>query len=101
MKWLIPLVLIGTTGCMTFGMDAEQLAAMSKIKDAACTKIVGLYMGGTVTIITVSVDKGIPPYGGAVVIKPDCETIINAEQKPAEPLRRRLQPSYERYEPGQ
>lgn len=72
----------GALGSSVAGMTAEQLKEFAKVKDAGCSKIVGVYMGATFTAVTVSVDKGIPPGAGTVKIDGDtCGTTITAEPK--------------------
>jgi hypothetical protein len=80
---MITRILVGAvlaltlTGCALgtgFGLSPEQLAALSKIKDANATCVrahATLY--GDLTITTVSVDKGI--YGQTTISK-DCETSV-------------------------
>lgn len=82
---LLALLLAGCSALInpTVGMTPEQLKEFAKIKDAGCSKIVGVYMGATFTAISVSVDKGIPPGAGSVKIDDNCGTTITAEPKAA------------------
>jgi hypothetical protein len=74
------LALAGCAGAFGTPMGSpKQLKEMAKIKDAACTKVTGVYMGATITITAVNVDKGIPKGdGGTVKIGADCATEITA-----------------------
>jgi hypothetical protein len=75
-------VLSGCGGAFGPIGNAKQLRELAKVKDAACTKVTGIYMGATVTITSVNVDKGIPsPAGGVVKIGPDCATEITVDGK--------------------
>lgn len=82
---LAPLALTGCSGVLgQVGQSSpEQLAELAKVKDSACSKITGVYMGATVNITSVSVDKGVLPAGrqGVVKISPDCATEITQTGK--------------------
>lgn len=56
-------------------MTAEQITAMSKIKDAAISCIHGLYAGATVNVVFVSVDKGIP---SGITVDTDCKVTFTS-----------------------
>lgn len=71
----------GALGMSSAGMSPEQLREWTKVKDAGCSKITGIYMGATFNAISVSVDKGIPPGAGSVKIDDNCGTTIVAEPK--------------------
>ena len=80
-------VLLGTlpllSGCAgAFGVtgDAKQIHELAKIKDSNCVKMTGVYLGATVNITAVSVDKGIPIGAGIVTINKDCEVTITQEK---------------------
>lgn len=83
--YLVGLLLL--SGCASGGWHAgspEQLRELVKIKDSACTKVTGVYMGATITLTSVSVDKGIPnAHGGMVTITPDCA--LEIRQMPRQP----------------
>lgn len=84
---LLELMLVtscgGCAGAFGVSGSAEQLKELAKIKDAACTKLTGVYMGATFTITSVNVDKGIPSSanGGLVKIGADCATEITVDGK--------------------
>lgn len=60
------------------GGNAAQLHELAKIKDAGCVSVTGVYTVATVKITAINIDKGIPPAGGSVTMKPDCETTITS-----------------------
>lgn len=78
------------SGCAGFGSvmgSPEQLKELIKVKDAACTKVVGVYMGATITLTAINVDKGVPgTHGGTVKINADCATEISVADAPARKL---------------
>lgn len=63
---------LALSGCAgTFGMSGNpaQLQELVKNKEAACTQANGLYMGVTVKIMSVNVDKAVLPANRAGVVK--------------------------------
>lgn len=86
--WLVAIffALLSIAGCAGpfgfTGMNAEQIKEWAKIKDANVTCVRGVYAGGIVTVISISVDKAVP---AGVTVDADCKASLLAqptEQRP-------------------
>lgn len=92
-KIMVALVtgsLLALAACATpFGLSgsAAQLHELVKDKNASCSSATGLYMGATVRVSAVNVDKATVPPGSTVKIKGDtCDTEITTGESPRDAL---------------
>lgn len=74
---LATLSLVGCAGPFGLtGMNAEQLKEWAKVKDANVTCVRAVYAGAIITMVSISVDKGIP---AGVQIDDSCNARLMAE----------------------